>query len=184
MTICETTGAGVGLKRDRPTEVSGKRTGACRFRIRHAGEVRIGRRRDDSTITASVRTCVNKYGTRELEVILVVWLTRTCLPLVRGRMDALDRFLISGELSLERRDQKVVPGGGRWRQRARNRLLPLCRFSSRSLFVRSNLVDRFESRRSRARMSIGCRTTCKVKGVIVVCYSLMLTAGSSRGRFL
>jgi hypothetical protein len=62
MTICETTGAGVGLKRDRDEGF-----GEENERMPFSDPLwRAGPRRDDSTITASVRTCVNESGDKRI----------------------------------------------------------------------------------------------------------------------
>jgi ribosome modulation factor len=161
MTICETTGAGVGLKRDRPTEASGKR--AKRAHVVGGSAKRRSPRwatGDDSTITASVRTCVNESGDKRIRGDPCDLADSNMSPPragSNGRSRSLSPFR---ENSLERRDQRFVQEPG-WRQRARNRLL------IPSLAVHA-VVDRVRGRdvqRVVLPWAMGHRGTCKVDRV-------------------
>jgi hypothetical protein len=162
MTICETTGAGVGLKRDRPTEASGKR--AKRAHVVGGSAKRRSPRwatGDDSTITASVRTCVNESGDKRIRGDPCDLADSNMSPPragSNGRSRSLSPFR---ENSLERRDQRFVQEPG-WRQRAsaESPLDPFSRCSCGRDVQRVVCIAMGHASGG----SIGCRTTCKVKG--------------------
>jgi hypothetical protein len=162
MTICETTGAG------RRAEARSRRR---RLRARERNERMsvsdppCGRgprwaTGDDSTITASVRTCVNESGDKRISVDPCGLADSNMSPPragSNGRSRSLSPFR---ENSLERRDQRFVQEPG-WRQRARNRLL------IPSLAVHA-VVDRVRGRdvqRVVLPWAMGHRGTCKVDRV-------------------
>jgi hypothetical protein len=123
MTICETTGAGRRAEARSSDGGFGQEseTSACRFRIRHAGEVRVGQRRmtrghsqrADRPFTGRM----HGTGVRDKRIsvlILVVWLTRKTFPLcacVGMDLPSSIAFSISGELS-RATGSKIRTGAG------------------------------------------------------------------------